>query len=419
LPAFVFYFNDHHIYLINDKDVRHALLNCNKTVSVCALAKEKKQKIFTKDLIIDTPFENWINYNKTNIYISENRIVHNNFYKLACAGDVWNVGIRMSEKEGIVQFKYENGNMIIYNPDIHSVIETIKVLNKNDDVEFIEDDNNKDISNNKYVFKNQRIHTLAREYLDKEFGGVPTSTFNTTGDYIFHSEFIRQHAFSGWFDKPKTFVKNLKAYDYNKHYSSCFMGQDIKYGWPIYNVFDEVEKFDGVFSAGFYYVKTSNFFPFRGNGFYDADLVDYGVESGIITKDDITFQYKSSYSLEPKHFEKFVLSVFEKFHEPKKALNALFGLFGHDFSNSNSHYFTTECKYAMMALSQNSDFNVKYVYHEEFHNETLEPINFNESSIYEFVTDKKPLCYHVYNMKRINIIKIPCHFFIKFIMYQR
>ena len=53
---------------------------------------------------------------------------------------MWNVGFRMSEKEG-------------------------------------EDDDNKDISNNKYVFKNQRIHTLAREYLDKEFGGVPSSTF--------------------------------------------------------------------------------------------------------------------------------------------------------------------------------------------------------------------------------------------------
>ena len=36
LPAFVFYFNDHHIYLVNDKEVRHALLNCNKTVSMFA-----------------------------------------------------------------------------------------------------------------------------------------------------------------------------------------------------------------------------------------------------------------------------------------------------------------------------------------------------------------------------------------------
>ena len=104
------------------------------------------------------------------------------------------------------------------------VIETIKVLNKNDNVEFIEDSDNKDISNNNYVFKNQRIHTLAREYLDKEFGGVPTSTFNTTGDYIFHSEFIRHHAFSGWFDKKPENFDNFVAYDYNKHYSSCFMG---------------------------------------------------------------------------------------------------------------------------------------------------------------------------------------------------
>ncbi len=46
------------------------------------------------------------------------------------------------------------------------------------------------------------------------------------------------------------------------------MGQDVKYRWPIYNVFDEVEKFDGVISVDFYYVKTSNLFPFRGNVFY-------------------------------------------------------------------------------------------------------------------------------------------------------
>jgi hypothetical protein len=29
----------------------------------------------------------------------------------------------------------------------------------------------------------------------------------------------------------------------------------------------------------------------------------------------------------------------------------------------------------MMALAQNKDFNAKYVYHEEFHNENLNPIN--------------------------------------------
>jgi hypothetical protein len=181
-------------------------------------------------------------------------------------------------------FKYENGDMIIYNPDINAVIETIKVLNKNDDVEFIEDTEDDVDTSNKYVFKNQRIHTLAREYLDKEFGGVPTSTFNTTGDFIFHSEFIRHHAFSGWFDEKPEKLENFVAYDLNKYYSSCFMGQDVNYGWPIYNVFDEVidlyyvyhvyevnsngerlahEKvFDGKIEAGYYYIETSNFFHF-------------------------------------------------------------------------------------------------------------------------------------------------------------
>jgi hypothetical protein len=216
--------------------------------------------------------------------------------------------------------------MIIYNPYINAVIETIKVLNKNDDFEFIEDD--VDTSNNKFVFKNQRIHTQAREFLDKEFGGVPTSTFNTRGDYMFHYEFIWHHAFSGWFDKKPEKLDNFVAYDYYKHYSSCFMGQDAKYGWPVYNVFDAVidlyyvyyvyeinsngereaiayEKFFyGKIEAGYYHIETSNFFPFRGNGFYGADLVDYGVKSGIITKRNILKHYKPSTVLEPKYFEK-------------------------------------------------------------------------------------------------------------------
>jgi predicted RNA-binding protein with TRAM domain len=51
------------------------------------------------------------------------------FYKLACAGDVYNVGIKMSGKEGITRFKYENGNMIIFIPDIKAVIQTIQISN--------------------------------------------------------------------------------------------------------------------------------------------------------------------------------------------------------------------------------------------------------------------------------------------------
>jgi hypothetical protein len=93
------------------------------------------------------------------------------------------------------------------------------------------------------------------------------------------------------------------------------------------------------------------------------------------------------------------------------------GLFGRDFFYPNSHYFTTECKYAMMALAQTPEFKVKYVYHEEFQNETMEPINIYESSIHEFVTDIRPLCYHVYNMKRNQHYQNTSPFFYKIFMY--
>ena len=71
----------------------------------------------------------------------------------------------------------------------------------------------------------------------------------------------------------------------------------------------------------------------------------------MISKNQIKQQYKANNSLKPDHFEKFVLSVFEKFTDAKKAINALFGLFGHDYNNSNTHHFTTKSEYAMLAVA--------------------------------------------------------------------
>jgi hypothetical protein len=51
-----------------------------------------------------------------------------------------------SKKEGIVRFQHEKKNSIIFNPYYHIVNKTIETLG------------------DKYTFKNQRIHTLAREY---------------------------------------------------------------------------------------------------------------------------------------------------------------------------------------------------------------------------------------------------------------
>jgi hypothetical protein len=70
-------------------------------------------------------------------------------------------------------------------------------------------------------------------------------------------------------------VKNLKAYDYNKHYASCLMGQGLKYGWPIYNVFDQVVKIDGKLAPSYQNAGTmaGRVVPHRG---FPASAVTVG-----------------------------------------------------------------------------------------------------------------------------------------------
>ena len=92
------------------------------------------------------------------------------------------------KKEGIVKLTYGNKNMIIYNTDYHIVHKTVDTLNSRSDDLAI-----------KYTFKNQRMSKSAMQCFGKEFGSITLSTMNKSGDYIFHSEFIRNRQFNGCF----------------------------------------------------------------------------------------------------------------------------------------------------------------------------------------------------------------------------
>jgi hypothetical protein len=94
---------------------------------------------------------------------------------------------------------------------------------------------------------------------------------NELEDYIFSCDYIRNCQFNGRFNEPES--KHLSAYyDYNKRYTSCLMGKMCSFGWP------EVKLFGGDIEAEFYssYINTYIFSPFKGAGWYDADLVYYG-----------------------------------------------------------------------------------------------------------------------------------------------
>ena len=126
LPAFVFYFNDSHIYLINDTAMRQSLLHSHdKSDIISLISKEANKNKNEREAKVDIPFEEWGEGENTNIYITGQRVVNNTFYKLICDGEIYNVGVKSCDKDGIIKFTYKNKNKIIYNPDYYMVSKTI------------------------------------------------------------------------------------------------------------------------------------------------------------------------------------------------------------------------------------------------------------------------------------------------------
>jgi hypothetical protein len=152
LPAFVFYFNDSHIYLIKDTAMRKSLLHSNdKSDIISLISKEANKNKSERKIKVDIPFEEWGDGESINIYITGQRVVNNTFYKLICDGEVYNNGVKSCEKDGIIKFTYKNKNKIIYNPDYHMVnITTENLNNRQIDI--------------KYKFENQRLSTLAMDF---------------------------------------------------------------------------------------------------------------------------------------------------------------------------------------------------------------------------------------------------------------
>jgi hypothetical protein len=109
IPAFVYYFNDSHIYLINDTGMRKSLLHSNdKSDIISLISKEASKNKNERDIKVDIPFEEWGEGENINIYITGQRVVNNTFYKLICDGEVYNNGIKLCEKDGIIKFTYKN-----------------------------------------------------------------------------------------------------------------------------------------------------------------------------------------------------------------------------------------------------------------------------------------------------------------------
>jgi len=71
IPVFVFYFNDSHIYLINDTAMRQSLLHSHdKSDIISLISKEANKNKKEREIKVDIPFEEWGEGKNINIYIT-------------------------------------------------------------------------------------------------------------------------------------------------------------------------------------------------------------------------------------------------------------------------------------------------------------------------------------------------------------
>ena len=154
------------------------------------------------------------------------------------------------------------------------------------------------------------------------------SSFNSITKEIFDSSLCASYAFIEPINKdvPKRF-KSYKIYniDINKcRKNQLYYGQSA---FPLFTVMDKPVMYNGQTQSGLYYVETSQYFPFRGFGWYYYPLIKYGLENNLISESDIKYVIISSLEVPANYYNDFIDYLYSNVEEAKLSVNAMIGNF--------------------------------------------------------------------------------------------
>jgi hypothetical protein len=162
------------------------------------------------------------------------------------------------------------------------------------------------------------------------------STFNTAAGEIFFNYVKRP--FDHTFAVPSP-TAQLKAFDIQKCHSACLSTKN-SHPWSVFCIFDEVKPYSGSLKTGFFYVKSDNFLPLRGNGWYSQGILEYAREMDIPYS--IVYEITPSYTLPSDYFNDFVHRIYDKCSSPKKMMNCFIGCLNKKTTRKQTDRFTCD-----------------------------------------------------------------------------
>ena len=155
------------------------------------------------------------------------------------------------------------------------------------------------------------------------------SSFNTTVKNIFNSDLNKKYAF---IEKLKetipTKLSNNKIHFFDLVRCRRTAMYYNQFEYPLFTVMDEPQFYKGVKKAGICFVETTNYMPFRGNGWYSLPMIIYGLENKLIIETDIKHVIYSSLTIPKNYYNKFIDYLDGVMGDKSKlAVNSMIGCF--------------------------------------------------------------------------------------------
>lgn len=405
---------NNHMYLINDKQQKEAITktnasnikmkHCEKKSAKLSKTKAKKEILEEDQKYVITDHiptkAEMAEYKDKTVFINhEQNIVHDFFYEEIRKGRIHDSSISICSHSGsITSFGYCGDNqkcLLVYNNDIYQLEHIIKKLNCS-----------LKKSEKPYCIHSANLPYIGLEYFERNYGHN-LSQLSPSG-YDMLERIPENTSFNEFWSKPKS-TCDIHGYDICKQYTSVLYNECKSF--PVFLSVDEVLPYDGhhpLANDGFYFVKSANYFPLKGDGVYCGEALNIYLEDGIITPHDITYQYIPSEHLSGDHFKRFIDDVYDKFTYDdatsqrekymtcKKVLNSFIGILRKTNSTKCKHYFTNNFQ-ELCNIYLDS----------KFQGVSINPIESNVNDD----TEQTVVCYHAYNSKKYKLqyTNLPIH----------
>lgn len=232
----------------------------------------------------------------------------------------------------------------------------------------------------------QSLSEMSHILYEKTAEKIQNSYFNNELSDLF--DMYRKTPFNDVLKTGKSY-----GYDIQKCYTSCLL--DNKYSWCIYSSVDVPTPYNGEkLKDGLYVVETKNYLPFRGNGLYSRELVEYAQSQNIDFK--ITYHIEPTRKLKADIFKTFVKSAYTLYGLKigKNIVNFFVGSLNRLFKTGDRYQTNLDVEQAFNKIYDNDNMFINMVHYKKdespiyiIKSSKTEKMYYNSSPIYNQIID--------------------------------